>query len=77
MFIESKTPKVVPKIIEKSEIINELRKNNIAMSNCLTPKTFNKTISLNFSLIKKIWLEIIVKDEIITIKKSIRIFLNF
>ena len=57
-------------MIEKKEIKNEFKKNKKQILDCRIPSAFNKIISLYFSLIKKIWLEIIVNEEIIIIKNS-------
>ena len=69
ILIDKSIPKDVPIIIEKIEIKKEFIKNIEQIWNWLIPSVFNKTISLNFSLIKKIWLEIMVNEEITTIKK--------
>ena len=52
--MDRKIPNNVPKITEIEDTIKEFIKKIRLIIYLLTPMDFNKTISLNFSLIKKI-----------------------
>ena len=54
LFIDSSNPKQVPTTIEKNDMKKEFKKNKKQIFDCFIPNAFNKTISLYFSLIKKI-----------------------
>ena len=54
IFVDNSNPKQVPMTIEKNDIMKEFKKNKKQIFDCFTPSALSKTISLYFSLIKKI-----------------------